>query len=53
MRCNCASVPRPRDPIAASTLDAAGLPFLTLPTTGDAVQFELGAHDLAEVRVEF
>jgi hypothetical protein len=43
----------PRDPVSAAILDAAGEPFQTLYTQGDAVQFDLSAHDLAEVRVEF
>jgi hypothetical protein len=43
----------PRDPTYATVLDAAGESFQTLYTSGDAVQFDLAAYDLAEVRVEF
>jgi hypothetical protein len=42
-----------RDPQQAVFLDALGAPQMEVSTQGDAVVFEVGRHDLVQLRVDF
>ncbi len=42
-----------RNPVRAMLLDARGTPLMESSTQGDAVAFELGANDWAQLRVDF
>ncbi len=42
-----------RDPQKAQLLDALGSPQMDLSTLGDAVLFDVGRHDLVQLRVDF
>jgi hypothetical protein len=42
-----------RDPVRAFLQDVGGNPLMDVPVAGDAVQVEVGANDLVQVRIEF
>jgi hypothetical protein len=43
----------PRDPSGAALVDATGMPLAQAVTRGDMVILDVGANDLAHVRIEF